>query len=84
MDVYRGMFRYASLSDILRVFRATIVSSLVIIFIILTAFRFQGFSRAVFILDAGLTFMLIGGFRSAIRIAFQHYEKGKINEHHAA
>ena len=80
MDVYRGMFRYASLSDILRVFRATIVSSLVIMFIILTAFRFQGFSRAVFILDAGLTFMLIGGFRSAIRIAFQHYEKGKIND----
>ena len=79
MDVYRGMFRYVSLSDILRVFRATLVSSLVIIFIILTAFRFQGFSRAVFILDAGLTFFLIGGFRSVIRIAFQHYEKGKIN-----
>ena len=81
MDVYRGMFRYVSLSDILRVFRASIVSSLVIIFIILATFRFQGFSRAVFILDAGLTFMLIGGFRSVIRIFFQHYEKGKINGH---
>ena len=79
MDIYRGMFRYVSLSDILRVFRATIVSSLVIMFIILTAFRFQGFSRAVFILDAGLTFMLIGGFRLSIRIAFQHYKKGKIS-----
>ena len=53
MDVYRGMFLYVSLTDILRVFRATIVSSLVIIFIILVTFRFQGFSRAVFILDAG-------------------------------
>jgi len=81
MDVYRGMFRYVSLSDILRVLRATVVSSLVITFIILTAFRFQGFSRAVFILDAVLTFLLIGGFRSVIRIAFQHYEKGKINGH---
>ena len=80
MDVYRGMFRYVSLSDILRVFRASVVSSLVIIFIILTAFRFQGFSRAVFILDAGLTFLLIGGFRSVIRITFQHYEKGKIKD----
>jgi len=81
MDVYRGMFRYVSLSDILRVFRATIVSSLVIIFIILATFRFQGFSRAVFILDAGLTFMLIGGFRLAIRLFFQQYEKGKVNGH---
>jgi FlaA1/EpsC-like NDP-sugar epimerase len=80
MDVYRGMFRYASLFDILRVFRATLVSSLVAMFIILTVFRFQGFSRAVFILDAGLTFFLVGGFRSAIRIAFQHYEKGKIKD----
>ena len=34
MDVYRGMFRYAGLSDILRILRATVVSSLVIIFII--------------------------------------------------
>ncbi len=81
MDVYRGMFRYAGLSDILRLFWANFVSTLVIIFIVLTAFRFQGFSRAVFILDAGLTFMLIGGFRSAIRLFFQQYEKGKINGH---
>ena len=81
MNVYRGMFRYAGLSDILQVFRATIVSSLVIIFIVLTVFRFQGFSRAVFILDAGLTFMLVGGFRSAIRIFYQQYERGKMNGH---
>ena len=81
IGVYRGMFRYAGLSDTLRLFWATIVSSLIIIFIILTAFRFQGFSRAVFILDGGLTFLLVGSFRSAIRIAFRQYEKGKINGH---
>ena len=79
MDMYRGMFRYAGLSEILRLFWANFVASLVIIFIILTAFRFQGFSRAVFILDAGLTFMLIGAFRLAIRLFFQQYEKGKVN-----
>ena len=81
MGVYRGMFRYVSLSDILLVFRAIVVSSLVIIFIILTFYRFQGFSRSVFIMDAGLTFLLISSFRAAIRIFFQQYEKGKINGH---
>jgi len=81
MDMYRGMFRYVNLSDILRVFRAIVVSSLIIIFIILTFYHFKGFSRAVFIMDAGLTFLLISGFRSAIRIFFQQYEKRKINGH---
>jgi len=81
MDVYRGMFRYANLSDILRVFRAIAVSSLVIMFIILTFYHFKGFSRAVFIMDAGLTFLLIAGFRSAIRIFYQQYEKRKVDGH---
>jgi len=81
MDVYRGMFRYVNLSDILRVFRAIVVSNLIIIFIILAFYRFQGFSRAVFIMDAGLTFLLISGFRSAIRIFYQQYEKRKIDGH---
>ncbi len=79
MGVYRGMFRYAGLSDILRLFWANIVSSLVVVFIVLAFFRFQGFSRTVFIMDGGLTFILIGGFRSAIRIAFLQFEIGKIN-----
>lgn len=79
MGVYRGMFRYAGLTDILRLFWANIVSSLVIVFIILVMFRFQGFSRSVFIIDGGLTFTLISGFRGLIRIVFQQFENRKIN-----
>ena len=78
-DAYRGMFRFVSLADIIKIFRATFVSSLVIIFIILAVFRFQGFSRAVFIIDGALTFLFIGGFRTAIRIFVQHYEKGRVD-----
>ena len=79
MGVYRGMFRYAGLSDMTRLFKAVLISNLMVIFIILTVFRFQGFSRAVFILDGGLTFLMVGGYRLAIRLIFQVFENGKVN-----
>jgi len=79
MGVYRGMFRYAGLSDMARLFKAVLISNLMVIFIILTVFRFQGFSRAVFILDGGLTFLMVGGYRLAIRLIFQAFENGKVN-----
>ena len=51
--LYRGMWRYAGMSDMWRLFKASLFSSLVIVTIILVVHRFQGFSRAVFILDGG-------------------------------
>ena len=67
---YRGMWRYTSLSDVWKLLRATILSSLVIISVILFLQRFQGYSRGVFIIDAGLTFLFTGGLRIAIRSLF--------------
>jgi len=81
MKAYRGMFRYTSLPDILLLMKATVISTFGIIFVVLVVFRFQGFSRAVFILDGGLTFLLLGGFRLMIRVAFHNYEKGRSNGH---
>ncbi len=71
--LYRGMWRYTSVRDFWLIAQATIVSSLLIIFITIYLNRFEGYSRAVFIIDGVLTFLLIGGLRMVIRSFFTIY-----------
>jgi len=70
-NLYRGMFRYAGLAEMWRIAKATLLSSLLVVSAVLALHRFQGYSRGVFIIDAAATFLLIGGFRLSIRLAFQ-------------
>ena len=71
MGVYRGMWRYISVNDLMTILRATMVSSLMLIAVILAMYRFEGFSRGVFVLDGLLTFLLVAGARVIIRQGFQ-------------
>ena len=81
-NVYLGMFRYTGISDMWRIFRASALSTLIIIFIILLVNRFEGYSRAVFLLDGCLAFLFIGCFRLMIRIMFQNIKKGEKSSFH--
>ena len=69
--LYRGLWRYTSLTDLMNITKACAVSFLLVIGTILFEYRFEGFSRAVFILDGLLTFLFIGGLRIGIRLYFQ-------------
>jgi FlaA1/EpsC-like NDP-sugar epimerase len=75
--LYRGMWRYTSIRDFWRLAQACIVSSLFIMAVILVVYRFEGFSRAVFILDGGVTFLLAGGLRMAIRSYFMSRDRAQ-------
>lgn len=68
--IYRGMWRYTSVRDFWKLAQACIVATLFVMTIILIVYRFAGFSRAVFVLDGGLTFLLTGGLRMTIRTYF--------------
>ncbi|MGA2332419.1 MAG: nucleoside-diphosphate sugar epimerase/dehydratase [Syntrophales bacterium] len=70
LGLYRGMWRYTSIRDFWKLGQACFVSMLLIMAIVLFIYRFSGFSRAVFILDGGLTFFLAGGLRMGIRLYF--------------
>ncbi len=74
--LYRGMWRYTSLVDLLNVVKATLLSSGIIIVAILFIYRFEGFPRSVFVLDWILSFIFIGGVRVAIRFLLSEKEKG--------
>lgn len=72
--LYRGMWRYTGIRDFWLLARTSFLSTLVIIFIILYLNRFEGYSRAVFIIDGLLTFLLTGGARMMIRSYYAVYE----------
>jgi UDP-GlcNAc:undecaprenyl-phosphate GlcNAc-1-phosphate transferase len=65
--VYRGMWKYASVANVIDFVRAVAISSVLTILTILFAFRFEGFSRTVFVLDG----MLLLSFVTASRFAFR-------------
>jgi FlaA1/EpsC-like NDP-sugar epimerase len=64
---YRGMWRYTSVDDFWRLAKACLASFLLTTSLIGLLFSFQGFPRSVFILDAVLTFLFVGGLRVGIR-----------------
>jgi FlaA1/EpsC-like NDP-sugar epimerase len=67
-DLYRGMWRYFSVHDLINMAKACLLSFVMMIFIILSVYRFEGFSRSVFVIDLLLCVLIIGGFRMTIRL----------------
>jgi len=49
--LYRGVWRYAGIRDSLRIVSAAAVGTMGAVVLLVLAYRFEGFSRAVFILD---------------------------------
>jgi UDP-GlcNAc:undecaprenyl-phosphate/decaprenyl-phosphate GlcNAc-1-phosphate transferase len=66
--IYRGIWRYASLNNVIDFARATFVSSVATVLAIVFAFRFDGFSRTVIALDAVLLMMMLTASRFAFRM----------------
>lgn len=69
-DLYKGMWRYTSLPDLMNVLKACVSSSLIIVVVLVLTERFAGFSRSVFILDWLYTVILISGLRVGIRMFY--------------
>ena len=65
--VYRGIWRYTSMDDLMAFAKAVVAGSIVSVVIILFKFRFQGFSRTVFLLDAMVMLTFLAGSRIAFR-----------------
>ncbi len=68
MGVYRGIWRYTSLDDLIVFAKAVVLSSVLSVLAILFAFRFEGFSRTIFVIDGVLMFMFLAGSRMAFRL----------------
>jgi len=70
-DLYRGMWRYTSVSDVLNILKASSVATLSVVFILLLDNRFEGFSRSVFVINWLLVMFSVAGFRLMVRFYFE-------------
>ncbi|HEX3249061.1 MAG TPA: hypothetical protein VHS05_06520 [Pyrinomonadaceae bacterium] len=68
MGVYRGLWRYTSMSDLIVFAKAVILSSVGSLLLLLFLFRFEGYSRKVFVIDAVLMFLFLACSRLAFRL----------------
>ena len=75
--LYRGMWRYTSLIDLIVIAKAVAVSSVALVLGVLLLHRFQGYPRSIFFIDGILTFLAIGGIRMGIRLYFAR-ESGSV------
>jgi UDP-GlcNAc:undecaprenyl-phosphate GlcNAc-1-phosphate transferase len=68
MGIYRGLWRYTSMSDLIVFAKTVVLSSVGSLLVLLFAFRFEGYSRKVFVIDAVLMFLFLAGSRLAFRV----------------
>ena len=69
-NLYRGMWRYTSIFDMIRIIKGNIISSFLFIFTVYLFYSFNGYSRAIFVIDFVLCTVFIGSSRVGIRLFF--------------
>jgi FlaA1/EpsC-like NDP-sugar epimerase len=70
--LYRGVWRFASLPDLSRIVRAVVVSTALSAVVIFLLTRLDHVPRSVFIIDAILLILLLGGTRMSYRLLKDH------------
>lgn len=68
MGVYRGMWRYTSIPDAVRLAKASLLATLTLMTALTITQQFKGYSRSIFVADCIFTLFFCGGFRLAIRM----------------
>lgn len=68
VGLYRGVWRYTAVEDLFLFFKAVFAASATTFVYVLLVFRFEDFSRAVFILDAILLLFCVAGSRLSFRL----------------
>jgi FlaA1/EpsC-like NDP-sugar epimerase len=65
--LFRGWWRYVGMSDLFDIIKAALTSALLLVGVIYISRGLIGYPRSVFIIDAVLTVVVIGGMRFAVR-----------------
>ncbi|MDP6499740.1 MAG: nucleoside-diphosphate sugar epimerase/dehydratase [Candidatus Marinimicrobia bacterium] len=70
--MYRGMWRYTSISDIINIVRASSLGSLMALSILALLFGLSGFPRSVLFIDYALCTIFLGASRASVRLYFSN------------
>lgn len=77
LGLYRGVWRYISISDLLTIFKVVSVSSIASIMFLTFRFRFHEYSRAVFFIDWILLLFLVSGVRVLFRLLGEFFSRAR-------
>ena len=76
--LYRGMWRYVSVLDLVNIFKAVSFASIASAALVLFIWRFQGFSRTVFIIDWLMLFIFVSGSRVLERVYKEIFDQASL------
>jgi len=76
--VYKGLYRQISISDVRTLLNGTILSSLFCIVVMTYIYRFEDFSKGIFIIDWFFTTGLVFGVRVSFRIFSDALQRNKM------
>ena len=68
--LYRGMWRYTSLTDMANIVKAASAATLLVVGYLVLSQNFTGYSRSVFVLDWFFTMAFVAGLRVGIRLFY--------------
>jgi UDP-GlcNAc:undecaprenyl-phosphate GlcNAc-1-phosphate transferase len=68
VGVYRGVWRHFSLMDAVVFSKAVLLGTLTSVFLLVYLYRFENYSRGVFVIYAALLLLLLGGSRASFRL----------------
>ncbi len=76
-EVYRGMWRFTSVGDLLNIIKALALSALVIVLFAVLLYRFRNVPRSVVFINFCIGVLAVSGSRLAIRLYFQKFVPSK-------
>lgn len=73
--LYRGIWHYISISDLISIFKAVALSSIISIMFITFLFRFKDYSRVIFLIDGLLLLFIVCATRILMRLLRESFVK---------
>lgn len=80
VGVYRGVWRYFSLMDGVTLAKGVIFGTLAQVFVILYLYRFESYSRGVFVIYASLIMLFQGGSRASFRLISEFAQRRRAGQ----
>jgi UDP-GlcNAc:undecaprenyl-phosphate GlcNAc-1-phosphate transferase len=68
VGAYRGVWQYFGLMDAVTVVKGVVLGALTSVFLVVYLYRFENYSRGVFVIYAALLMLLLGGSRASFRL----------------
>ncbi len=76
--IYRGVWRYTSVHDLITYLKAVTTGTVLSMLIILFVYRFQGYSRTVFVIYWGICLFFLGGSRLSFRMISEAIRRNSV------